>query len=182
MTNPSLHPLQVFTAAYDFAKSAHGHQRRKYTGLPYIHHPQAVASIVQGVVRPDQWDAVVAAYLHDVVEDTSVSFGNIEDKFGPEVTNLVFWMTDVSRAKHGNRALRKRLDRMHIASAPALAQTIKLADLIDNTESIVEYDRNFAKVYLREKAALLDVMRLGDPGLYIRCQDLLRKHRELWDV
>ena len=57
--------------------------------------------------------------------------------------------------------------------ASARAQTIKLADLINNTSSIVKHDTKFAKVYLREKALLLDVLTRGDITLWRQAKDLL---------
>jgi (p)ppGpp synthase/HD superfamily hydrolase len=108
---------------------------------------------------------VAAAWLHDTVEDTGVSIELIRKEFGSEVSDLVGWLTDVSRPEQGNRAVRKAIDRAHTAAAPAEAQTVKLADLIANTRSIVAHDEAFAKVYLAEKRQLLEVMTKGDPRL-----------------
>ena len=74
-------------------------------------------------------------------------------------------LTDVSKLEDGNRATRKSLDRAHIANASPDAMTIKLADLISNTASIMEYDANFAKVYLKEKKLLLEVLTKGNDEL-----------------
>ena len=73
------------------------------------------------------------------------------------VATLVAWLTGVATPADGNRAGRVAIDRAHSAKAPAAAQTIKLADLIDDAESIVRHDRRFARVYLEEKRQLLDV-------------------------
>jgi (p)ppGpp synthase/HD superfamily hydrolase len=108
---------------------------------------------------------VAAAWLHDVVEDTGVTIETIRAEFGTEVAELVGWLTDVSRPEHGNRAHRKALDRAHSAAAPAEAQTVKLADLIANTRSIMAHDEAFAKTYLEEKRLLLAVMTKGDATL-----------------
>ncbi len=59
----------------------------------------------------------------------------------------------------------KAMDRAHTAEAPAEAQTVKLADLISNSKSIVQHDPEFAKTYLEEKRMLLAVMTKGDAGL-----------------
>jgi len=75
-------------------------------------------------------------------------------------------LTDVSKPEDGNRAVRKARDREHTAAAPAEAQTIKLADLISNSRSIMAHDPAFAKTYLEEKRLLLAVMTKGDPGLH----------------
>lgn len=167
------HGLEVRAAS--FAAAAHGvvGQVRKYTGAPYIEHPAAVASIVRSV--PHTEEMLAAAWLHDVVEDTPVSLSDIRETFGNKVAELVEWLTDKSRPSDGSRAARKAIDRAHSAAAPAAAQTIKLADLIDNTSSIVSHDPDFAKVYLKEKAALLDVMCLGDPALRKRALMLTAK-------
>ncbi len=157
--------------ALAFAKTAHElkDQRRKYTGEPYIAHPVAVASIVSTVVHTEVM--LAAALLHDTVEDTPTSLEEIEREFGAEVSALVYWLTDASRKEDGNRAVRKKMDREHIAQAPADAQTIKVADLLDNTASIVANDPAFARVYLAEKAALLDVLSQAEPELL----DMARK-------
>jgi (p)ppGpp synthase/HD superfamily hydrolase len=146
-----------------FATMAHGDQKRKYTGEPYIVHPIAVSEIVKTVPHTDEM--IAAALLHDVVEDTPFTIDDINDRFGNEVAELVSWLTDVSRPEDGNRKTRKSLDREHIVEAPAEAQTIKLADLIHNTKSIEQHDPGFWKVYKQEKIALLDVLTKGDRSL-----------------
>jgi len=151
-----------------FATAAHGDQKRKYTGDPYINHPIAVAEIVETV--PHTKAMIAAALLHDVVEDTHVTLDQIEDRFGSEVSELVGWLTDISRPEDGNRRTRKALDRLHSADAPAEAQTIKLADLIHNSISIAEHDPNFWKVYKEEKVELLKVLTKGDKSLMVRAQ------------
>lgn len=148
-----------------FATAAHAAvgQVRKYTFEPYIVHPTEVASIVATVPHTDEM--LAAAYLHDTVEDTGVTILDIQIEFGNEVASLVSWLTDVSRPEDGNRAVRKARDREHIAMASAGAQTVKLADLIANTRSIVKHDAAFAKTYLAEKRLLLEVLTRGDAVL-----------------
>jgi (p)ppGpp synthase/HD superfamily hydrolase len=148
-----------------FATAAHAAvgQVRKYTFEPYIVHPAEVAKIVRDAGGSEAM--VAAAWLHDTVEDTGVTIETIRAEFGAEVAELVGWLTDVSRPEHGNRAHRKALDRAHSAAAPAEAQTVKLADLIANTRSIMAHDAAFAKTYLEEKRLLLAVMTKGDPAL-----------------
>lgn len=149
-----------------FATAAHAAvaQLRKYTNEPYIVHPTEVAGIVASVEGATH-EMVAAAWLHDVVEDTGVTIEVIKQEFGTEVAELVGWLTDVSRPEQGNRAVRKAIDRAHTAMAPAAAQTVKLADLISNTRSIMEHDEKFAKTYLEEKRMLLEVMTKGDAEL-----------------
>ncbi len=118
---------------------------------------------------------ICAAYLHDVLEDTQVTVDQLLVAFGSEITNLVLWLTSVSTPEDGNRAYRKELDREYLALAPAEAQTVKLADLISNTKTIVQYDPDFAEVYLEEKRLLLDVLTKGDPALLAQAKDQLRE-------
>lgn len=145
---------------------------RKYTGEPYINHPQAVVELVRGV--PHTEAMLAAAWLHDTVEDTETTLMEIKDNFGLEVFMFVEMLTDVSRPEEGNRATRKALDRLHTARAMPPAKTIKLADLIDNSSSIIKYDPAFAKVYLREKEALLNVLKEGDRVLWLRADRIVR--------
>ena len=148
-----------------FATAAHAAvgQTRKYTGEPYVVHPMEVASLVESVGGTEAM--VAAALLHDVLEDTGVTVDVLEEQLGSEVADLVLWLTDVSKPNDGNRSTRKALDRQHSAAAPAAAQTVKVADLISNTRSIVAHDPDFAKVYLAEKRLLLDVLTRADPTL-----------------
>jgi len=158
--------MTVVEKARIFATAAHAAvaQLRKYTNEPYIVHPTEVAGIVASVEGATN-EMIAAAWLHDVVEDTGVSIEVIRAEFGPEVAELVGWLTDVSRPEQGNRATRKAIDRAHTAMAPATAQTVKLADLISNTRSIMQHDEKFAKTYLEEKKMLLEVMTKGDAEL-----------------
>lgn len=148
-----------------FATAAHAAvgQTRKYTGEPYVVHPIEVSELVASVGGTDAM--VAAALLHDVLEDTDVTVDLLEAEFGSEVADLVLWLTDVSTPEDGNRSTRKALDRQHSAAAPAAAQTIKVADLISNTRTIVEFDPGFARTYLAEKRLLLDVLTRADPTL-----------------
>ena len=158
--------MDIVRKAQVYAMAAHASvkQVRKYTGEPYIVHPAEVAKIVAGVPGSTP-DMVAAAWLHDVVEDTGCTYTDIHMAFGIDIATLVGWLTDVSQPHDGNRAHRKAVDRAHTAEAPAEAQTIKLADLISNSKSIMEHDPAFAKTYLEEKRLMLEVMIKGDPTL-----------------
>lgn len=162
--------MRLLTAV-EFAERAHRGQMRKYTGEPYIVHPLEVAQLVSTVVADE--DTIIAALLHDVVEDTVVTLEQIRLAFGDAVAKLVHEVTDISRKEHGNRAIRKGMDRQHLSMASSAGQTIKLADLISNTRSIVQHDPGFAKVYMREKAELLPVLRDGNETLFTMAHGLV---------
>lgn len=167
-------PLDLVERARLFATAAHAaiDQRRKYSGAPYIEHPEAVARLV----AEHQADEVMvaAAWLHDVVEDTAVSLELVRDEFDEDVAELVDALSDLQTPEDGNRAMRKQQAAQRLAQADPRAQTIKYADLIHNTSSIVRHDRGFARVYLEEKRHLLEVMEQGDPRLRQRALRVLQ--------
>ena len=160
--------MKQLDKAIQFATKAHEGQTRKYTGEPYIVHPLSVMEIVKTVDHTEEM--LMAAVLHDTVEDTDVTLQDIDREFGPVVAQLVEELTDVSKPEDGNRAFRKGLDRDHSAQASAQGQTIKIADLLDNTKSITEHDEHFAKVYMKEKALLLQVFDKADKNLLKKAQ------------
>jgi Guanosine polyphosphate pyrophosphohydrolases/synthetases len=134
-----------------YATQAHAAagQRRKYTDEPYIVHPAAVAELVRSVTDDEQM--IAAAWLHDTVEDTPSTLQDIESHFGERVAQLVDMLTDSAQPEAKNRAARKLAHFRHTAEACPDAQTIKLADIIDNTRAIVHFDPDFARIYLIEK-------------------------------
>ncbi|CAA9581234.1 MAG: hypothetical protein AVDCRST_MAG88-3356, partial [uncultured Thermomicrobiales bacterium] len=93
--------------------------------------------------------------------------------FGPVVAEYVENLTDVSRPTDGNRRVRKAIDQQHTARARPEAKTIKLADIIANSGSIIAHDPGFAQVYMREQHALLRVLAEGDPTLHARAKRIV---------
>jgi (p)ppGpp synthase/HD superfamily hydrolase len=163
----------VIARAAEYARAAHAsiNQRRKYTKEPYIVHPEAVANIVAEV--SDDAATIVAAWLHDVVEDTPITIEQIEAEFGADIAGLVADLTDVSNKSDGNRARRKAIDRDHTALADPRAKTVKLADVIHNLGDIVSLAPDFAPVYLEEKEHLLEVLTEGHPVLFQRARQII---------
>jgi hypothetical protein len=117
-------------------------------------------------------EMIAAAWLHDVVEDTPATLGDLQKEFGDSTAQLVEQLTDISLPSDGNRAQRKKIDRLHIAQGSERAKTIKLADLIDNCRDITQHDSRFAEVYLNEMSGLLDVLGEGDSRLYKQARDI----------
>jgi len=175
---------KLYESALLYALKAHDGQPRKYVGGPYIAHPIRVAGLLMPL--PDSMSeknyVIMAALLHDVVEDCGVSIQTICDDFGSEIATLVDWLTKVDSI--GNRAQRKLIDQEKLALAPNPAKLIKCADLIDNTESIVEHDPKFAKVYLPEKWRLLHAMRPDyDPlGLHSTAMSMAVRGAQKLDI
>lgn len=162
--------MNLVEHAKAFAIERHGGQQRKYTGEPYWYHLRNVAEILTKLgCHPV---LIAAAWLHDCLEDTETKAVELEEHFGPEVYDLVFALTDFASTSV-NRATRKAMDRRRLAASSPPAQTIKLADLIDNTASIVKHDPDFARVYLDEKEKLLLVLTRGEPALIKRAWETL---------
>lgn len=174
--------MDLVTKAEVFARAAHGaiDQRRKYDGSAYVNHCAEVASIlVEFATGPVSQEQIAAAWLHDTVEDTRITLDDIRDVFGPDVELLVEALTDVSRPEDGNRRVRKQKDLDHTAAGPVEAKSIKLADLISNSRSIVQHDPDFARVYLHEKARILAVCEDADPGLLAEARRVLEESRNI---
>ena len=155
-----------------YATEAHQriNHRRKYNNEPYDVHLSAVAKLVASVT--DDAEMIAAGWLHDTVEDTQATLEDIEEVFGQPVAELVEELTDVSKPGDGNRAIRKAIDRRHLAQASQRAKTVKLADLIDNCKDITRHDPRFARIYLAEMGSLLDVLQEGDGQLFKRAKKL----------
>jgi (p)ppGpp synthase/HD superfamily hydrolase len=143
-------------------------QRRKYTDEPYIVHPAAVVELVRSVT--DNEAMLAAAWLHDTVEDTGTTLDDITHQFGADVAALVAMLTDDKQPQAKNRAARKVAHFRHTAEASPQAQTIKLADIIDNTRAIVQYDPHFARIYLVEKQVQIALLQRGDSTLWQQAQ------------
>ena len=144
-----------------FATQAHSGQKRKYTGDDYIVHPIAVAELVRENGGTE--NQIIAALLHDTIEDCDTTYGDLVRAFGKEVANLVLELTDEFTHEmypDDNRAQRKAWETARLANVSHEAKLIKLCDMIDNTSTIVEHDPGFARVYLGEKLALYSAMQL----------------------
>lgn len=111
-----------------FAKAAHAGQL--YGGLPYLAHLEAVAAVAAEFEAPETVE--IAAYLHDTLEDTAVTFEELEQEFGPEVARLVEAVTD----KHGaNRAERHQATYPALRAAGPDAVLLKLCDRLANVRA-----------------------------------------------
>jgi GTP pyrophosphokinase len=122
--------------AFDFACNCHGDQKR-YSGEPYVTHPVEVASIV-AAFKVDQ-ASVIAALLHDVVEDTHVSLETIAKEFDPTIAELVDGLTKIARIefRSSQEKLAENFRKMVMAMAKDIRVIIvKLADRLHNMRTI----------------------------------------------
>ncbi|UOY02797.1 RelA/SpoT family protein [Blastococcus sp. PRF04-17] len=126
--------LVLLQRAYDVAEGAHSSQKRK-SGDPYITHPLAVATILAGLGMDTT--TLVAALLHDTVEDTGVTLETITREFGSEVTHLVDGVTKIDKVKLGDAAQAETIRKMIVAMArDPRVLVIKLADRLHNMRTL----------------------------------------------
>ncbi len=161
----------------DFADKAHGEQQRKYTPERYIVHPVRVMEICKQYT--DSLPVLAAALLHDVIEDTPVSEKDIAlflktimpEAMVAETVRLVVELTDVyvkQAYPQWNRTKRKQEETVRLSETSAEAQTIKYADILDNSHEILRYDPHFGRRFLKECKAMLAVATRGNRELYKR--------------
>jgi guanosine-3',5'-bis(diphosphate) 3'-pyrophosphohydrolase len=126
--------IRRLAAAYLFAAERHAQQRRKGdAGEPYINHLAEVAALVAEATAGRDPDLVIAAVLHDTVEDTETSHDELVRRFGQDVADLVAEVTD---DKSLPQAERKRLQVEHAPSRTPRAKILKLADKTSNLRAL----------------------------------------------
>ncbi len=177
-----------------FATAVHAAvaQKRKYTGEDYIVHPIEVSEKVRNIPGCTV-EMVIAALLHDTIEDTrqfvdqngdvvkkptefikkggkvtlieGITVKLIKSIFDARVAEMTDGLTEASMPWDGNRIQRKAIDRRHLAEQDGETQTVKLCDIDHNIHNIAEFDPGFAQKYLAEKWADVAVMTKADPTL-----------------
>ena len=178
---------ELLDFAFEFAKISHDNKSltedkkyRKYTLEPYWYHCIEVAQIINKYATDrfkNDIEVLCGALLHDVLEDTTVTYDELFDSgFRNGISFYVREVTDISKSSDGNRSIRKMIDREHLRNASAGGQTIKLADLISNSKSIILCDDGFAKVFMKEFKLLLEVLTKGDVNLYRICEQILNDY------
>jgi (p)ppGpp synthase/HD superfamily hydrolase len=162
----------------ELATRLHGSQKRKYSGDPYVSHTFRVSDTVKE--NGGDESMIYAAVLHDVLEDTPTTESElltdmmkiVEPGMAMDVIRLVIELTDVfTHESHPstNRSGRKEMEAIRLGQTSPRAQTIKYADLLDNSKDILRNDPKFAKVYLKEKKTILNYMNKGNKNLYNKC-------------
>lgn len=125
---------RLILKAIKFSADKHRDQRRKNReASPYINHPIEVAEILARVGQVQEPDIIVAAVLHDTIEDTNTTPQEIEQLFGPAVLSFVLECTD---DKSLPKAKRKQLQVEHAPHKSPGAKQIKIADKISNLQDI----------------------------------------------
>jgi GTP pyrophosphokinase len=166
--------------AYEFALKAHALQRRE-SGEPFINHPLQVASVLLELEADEP--TIIAALLHDVVEDTELTLEDIQSKFGEEVALLVDGLTKISGLSYASKEERRveNLRKILLAMARDVRVVlIKLADRLHNMRTLShlsqEKQKEIAKETLEIYAPLAS--RLGIYKLKWELEDLSFRYLE----
>jgi (p)ppGpp synthase/HD superfamily hydrolase len=123
-----------FMTALRFCAEKHRNQRRKDAGkTPYLNHPVEVAELLWRIGGGRDMAVLIAALLHDVIEDTEATPEEVESLFGSEAASLVMEVTD---DKSLPKARRKELQVQHAPDLSLGAKLIKMADKICNVRDI----------------------------------------------
>lgn len=149
--------MSLILRAAALADRAHEGQKRKYTNFPYIMHPARVAGRV-GILPGVTEEMVAAAYLHDVLEDTTITREEIEEVTNAQVGFYVDCMTNKSKGTGLPRAERKALDRRHLSEVPQEVKLIKAIDRMDNLLEMRGAPADFKRLYAEESLLLAEAL------------------------
>jgi (p)ppGpp synthase/HD superfamily hydrolase len=151
--------------ALELASRWHEGQTRDVGGLPFVTHPVEVACLLHEAGYPDE--VVAAGALHDVLEDTEVTRGELEERFGPRVAELVAAVSEDPSIE--DRAERKAALRAQVAAAGEDAAGVFAADKISKTRELRKRARR-GRLDRRDRAKLdhyeasLEVLSAALPG------------------
>jgi (p)ppGpp synthase/HD superfamily hydrolase len=124
----------LLDAALLFATQAHDGQRRKGTDVPYIVHPIGVLLTLMQADETDP-EVLAAALLHDTVEDTGVTLGQIRERFGARVARIVEGCSEPDKSDSWEN--RKQHTVAHLRTAPRDVQLVSAADKLNNLRSMI---------------------------------------------
>ena len=126
--------MNLLIAALGFAAERHRNQRRKDAeASPYVNHPIALANVLANEAGIEDESTLIAALLHDTIEDTEATEAELVQRFGQEISTMVLEVTD---DKSLPKADRKRLQIEHAPHLSRRAKRVKLADKICNLRDI----------------------------------------------
>jgi (p)ppGpp synthase/HD superfamily hydrolase len=150
-------PIGLVNKAESYARLAHKGQTRKYTGVPYISHPERVARRVSEFTNDK--NVVAAAWLHDTIEDCGITYDELMEEFNKEVADIVWNLTNPSKwYPELSRTDRKKMDREHLKQCSEKVQLIKCIDRIDNLNEMKEAENSFKLLYSKESILLSEVL------------------------
>lgn len=127
--------VDLMRAAHFAARKHTGQRRKGRSGEPYINHPAEVARLLAEATGGRDRVLLIAALLHDTVEDTDATLEEIAAEFGDEVAALVAEVTD-DMALHGDERKRRQVE--HAPHASERAKRLKLADKTSNLRALAD--------------------------------------------
>lgn len=131
-----MNDLNKLLQAASFAAKKHSSQKRKGADAePYINHPLEVVNLLANVGKIADYDILIAAFLHDTIEDTKTTKEEVTELFGEKVCGFVLEVTD---DKSLPKAIRKQKQVEHAPHLSDGAKQIKLADKISNIRDITD--------------------------------------------
>lgn len=164
----------IFNRALAFAQKHHKGQRRDGGVTPYIEHPKQVAKYLQEIAGVTDDAILSAGLLHDLIEDSGVSYDDLEEQFGARIAGLVAELTVDKRLpkKLYREDLIRRLFRMSRD-----AKLIKLADVYANVQDMKNsgWSEERKREYLVYLRRIVDTIRQTEPPLSPELEKALRK-------
>ncbi len=148
--------------AVDFATAHHGDQRRK-TGAPYLEHLLEAVQILAEGAGVTSRDVLVAAVLHDVVEDTPCTLPDVSEAFGPRVAELVGWVTIPVTGPGEDPGTVKESYLRRLSAAPADAVLVKLADRASNVQTLRNLSPDGQRAYYAQTVAHVVPLAASQP-------------------
>ena len=158
----------LITKALEFATAKHrGQSRKDEAGTPYINHPIALMNLLTDRCGITEINVILAALLHDTIEDTDATADEIEELFGAEIRDIVL---EVSDDKSLPSPVRKKLQIDHASSISYEARLVKLADKICNLQDILasppaRWDLQRKREYFDWAKKVVDELRGTHAGL-----------------
>ena len=173
----------ILDAAIFAAKKHQGHVRKDERASPYVTHPLAVAKKICKIGEVYDPTILIAAILHDTIEDTNTTETEIGERFGGEILSIVLEVTD---DKSQNKMARKQQQVIHSADLSSGAKIIKLADKLTNCLDILhtppeDWSLDRRREYIQWAADVVAQIRGTNPPLEAAFDEMLSQAEKTLD-
>lgn len=181
MQTYTIQEMDLLLRAVKFAAEKHINQHRKdQNGSPYINHPIKVAHIIWEIGEIRDLDVMVAALLHDTIEDTEATEEELAAEFSPKIASIVAEVTDNKKLA---KQVRKQLQIEHATTLSLQAKCVKLGDKICNVEDIqnnppADWTIERRKEYLEWAGKVVDGLRGANLRLETKFDQVVQSARE----
>ena len=173
----------IFNAVIFAARKHQGQVRKDERGSPYVTHPISVAQVIFEIGKVRDTQTLIAAILHDTIEDTPTTHQEVKENFGEDILSVVLEVTD---DKSLEKMKRKRLQVSHAPQLSHQARMIKIADKLVNCGDILVSPPNGwliqrRREYIQWGADVVSQIRGTNPGLEAAFDHLLKEAEEQLD-